>query len=115
MSLHNSSIYHFLFYLSKRGGVASCPVVQVYGSLALKDNLLEVVEAVLDKCIVFPASAPVPSSSHPKKQTNNLQWVLLDFWISLTCKVGVASSVPRAPSYKRGLDWSYSWFLSLAA
>ena len=34
------------------GGVVACPVVQTYGSLALKDNS-EVGEAVLDRCSIF--------------------------------------------------------------
>ena len=40
--------------------------------------------------VVFPASAPVLSSSQPKKQTNSLQRVLLgeDLMISPTCEVG---------------------------
>ena len=46
--------------------------------------------------VVFPASAPVPSSSQPKKQTHSLQWVLLgeDLVIYPTCEVGVAGLVP---------------------
>ena len=59
----------------------------MYRGLALEDNL-EVGEAVgVD--VVFPASAPVPSNSQPKKQTHSLQWVLLgeDMVISPTCEV----------------------------
>ena len=49
---------------SCEGGVVAYPVVQAYGSLVLKDNL-ELGE------VVFPASAPIPSSSQPKKHTHS--------------------------------------------
>ena len=63
------------------------PLMQVYGSLALEDNL-DVGKAVLGDA--FPVFAPVPSHSQSKKQTHSLQWVLLgeDLVISPTCEVG---------------------------
>ena len=70
--------------------------MQVYDSLAMEANL-EVREAVLDRCKVFPASAP-------KNQTHSLQWVLLgeDFVrFPLLVKWGVADSIPGRTDFKR--------------
>ena len=66
------------------------PVMQAYGSLASEDNS-KVGEAVVGSDVIFPASAPVPSSSQPKKQTHSLQWVHLeeDLLIFPNCEVGV--------------------------
>ena len=63
--------------------------MQAHGSLALEDRS-EVGEGRCSADVVFPASAPVPFSSQPKKQTHSLQWVLLgeDVVISPTCEVG---------------------------
>ena len=62
--------------------------MQAYGSLSLEDN-----SGLVKRCwadVVFPASAPVTLSSHPKKETHSLQLVLLgeDLVISPTCEVG---------------------------
>ena len=53
--------------------------------------------------LVFPASAPVPSSFQLKMQTHSLQRVLLgeDLVISPTCEVGVAGSIPRRANWER--------------
>ena len=53
--------------------------------------------------VVFPASAPVPSTSQPKKQTYSLPWVLLgeDLVISPTCEVGVAGLIPGKTNCER--------------
>ena len=74
-----------------RGGYT---VMQVYCSgLALEDNsgIGEAVRADL----VYPVSALVPSSTQPKKQTHNSQWVLLgeDLVISSTYEVGFAGRI----------------------
>ena len=76
--------------------------MQAFGSLALEDNL-EVGEAVAGQTyIVIPASAPVPSSSQPKKQAPSLQRVLLgeDLVIFPTCEVGSPVRFPEGPIAK---------------
>ena len=83
--------------------------MQAYGSLAL-----EVVDAVLDRCVVLPATVAVPSSLQPKKQTHSLQWVLLgwDLGIFPTREVGGRQFDSRKGQWqKRSWDTS-SWFLS---
>ena len=92
-------------------GVVTYPVMQVYGSLALEDNSELVKQRWED--VAFPTSAPVPSSSKPKKQTYSLQWVLLgdNLVISPTCEERVAGlEGPIAKGTGMALDTS-SWFL----
>ena len=55
--------------------VGPYPVMQVYGSPALKDN-----PRLMKGCwvnLMYPVSAAVPSSYQPKKQSQSLQWILL--------------------------------------
>ena len=76
--------------------------MEAYGSLALED-ISEV-----------GASAPVPSSSQPKKQNKNLQWVLLEEDLVISPKRGLPVQFLKGPGMVLGyLSQNYFTILYL--
>ena len=67
------------------------------GSLALEENKSEVGEAVLGRCIGFPASAPVPSIS---TACNGSFWERISGFLLLV-EWGVAGSIPGRTNCER--------------
>ena len=92
-------------FLYPYGEVIAHPVMQAYDNLALEDNL-EIGQAVLGKVLT---SAPVPSSSQPKKHTHSLRKDLVS---SSTCEGGGCRFNSRKDQLQKGLKWSVDASLS---
>ena len=96
------------------GSVVSYPVMRANGI-----KFRTIIWRLGKRCwanVVFPASAPVPSSFQPKKQTHNAQWGLLrkDLVILHSCEVGGQWFNSQHDQLQKDLQWSrntYLWFV----